>query len=479
MRVSGNFTERAEFEEILAQSPVATNEVDAYNTNLDSIYQFSDDTLLGFEATRSRSRTNQVPGPLLINHNILETSSLKGTVSVDSDTLGLFKATLYSNWLDNSIPSASFGSTGQLSVLRIEDIKRLSPKHVVQILTELRQAKNTVSSAADGSRDADAVFDIYSLGTMWDWSINKSMSLTTSLRYDSVSISKEGFNPVELFPTFPFTNELQSRDIADFSYNVGWVYKATNGGTLKVMAARGIGLPSMIDVNLTSVFAIPQPGGGVANIIIGGSHELDATVVQNYEISWDQHFKERGIDLHAGMFFQTQDDMKAATSRPEFDPVSGLVFGRIDNIGSSQMQGLETSLQGHFNENAYWRVNYTYTRIEDDFPLNTGVPYFFPAQFERAVPDHRLSINTGYESDNWLFDVQAHYTNDMEHLFGNFPIYTDGDVPGHLRVDAHYAYTFVDALTVSLRLQNLAGPGKESPWAEVPRLFSISLRSRF
>ena len=72
---------------------------------------------------------------------------------------------------------------------------------------------------------------------MWDWSIARSISVTSAARIDRLRLERSGYVPIG----YPFTNDDWNRVSSENSYNLGVVWKPDSLDVVSRCAARRSG----------------------------------------------------------------------------------------------------------------------------------------------------------------------------------------------------------------------------------------------
>ena len=459
LRLAGKYVERDAFNGETAITPTALDKIERYNIQADAQFRVSDKVTAGIDGSYSSADVNDFNAGYALTDSLYETYSLRGAISADTEMLGILSANLYTNWLDNVLPSQGFAIDNKITVGQIQSLKKLNATNTVRALVEYR--KNTtdidpnnggVSPLTGGQQVVTVDYEMISLGGMWDWQASDVLSFTASGRVDFVDIEKSGFDIGTVFA--PFANATFDRKETEYSINAGFVYTLSDADRLRLSYARGISFPSQIDAGVTSFNTTVVPGFGEVPFFLISDQNLKATPVQNIELGYDHTFADSGAQLRLSAFYQKHDDIRAFLSAlTPTASLGGLPVSNISNVGSSEMIGFEAGVKGT-NGDFRYDVNYTFIDINDDLP-DTGAPLgqFMqnPVQFEDAVSNHAINVSLGYTRGQFDFDVFANYRSKSVQIDGNFPFFFNAAVDDYFRVDAKAAYRFNDNFALSVR----------------------------
>ncbi len=148
-------------------------------------------------------------------------------------------------------------------------------------------------------------------------------------------------------PGYAFTNADWNRSFSPLSFNSGLVWKMSGADSIRLMASRGIELPSLVN-NGEAILNIPGYNDT-------GSPLLQPTAVTNYEAAWVRVLAGSRLTFSGSAFHQKSDVIGSVSSRSIQTAGSDLYFLPA-NIGSSNANGLELGLRGTVRKNYRWRV---------------------------------------------------------------------------------------------------------------------------
>lgn len=412
-----------------------------------------------FEASTSKSAGPELATEYITTYARYDTKSAKLQVSADT-RLGLVQALAYSNWITlqgNNEKNAAFSNVSvenQVAVAQLQDIFKVGARHTLRVSAEYRH--NMMPTMASG---AEVSYHIASAGGMWDWKVTPSLSLTNAVRFDRLSLARHGPLPAG----YGLTNaDWNDRSLIERSFNTGLVWRADAADTFRLSAARGILVPSLLELG---GLLFETPFG-----IVSGIPTLTPGVITNYELSWDRML-HGGTGLRLSAYHQTTRDIVGLLAGS--NPSAGLVLTPA-NIGGSEATGLELALKGSFAKNWRWGASYTPEIIKDDlgpgFTLaTTGV------DFASTMPVHVVNANLGWARGPWEIDGYLRYESAFQGIRQAAARTTiNGEtltpIPAYASVDGRVACKLSDRLTFSLSGQNLtSSPQRQTSAPDVQR----------
>lgn len=458
VRISASKRESDAFDSSLNGFPAAeTLDPEQESLNLDAMYQMTDKSQVRLEisGTNVKQTDGVHTGPFAVDY---ETKNVKLSYELDSDW-GLIKASAYKNFLDwgfsSSIVSGSLDN--EVLVVQLEDTIQLNDAHTVRLQGEYRANEVTGTGLlADG---AEISYQVYAAGGMWNWNINDALSWTNAVRVDHLQLDHNGI----LTAANPFSASDFDRNITEFSYNSGVVWKASENDTFRLSTARGLEVPSLLGYGLDVV-------SGPVTIV--GKPDLDPAIVTNYELAWDRKvdFVENGL-FRAAVFHQKTQDVKTLQSSLTFPVYNS------DNIGDSTSYGIEASLDGSVGENFDWGLGYIYQKTNDDLDNTVAGVQSSAKEYEKRNPEHQLKLKLGYHNGAWEADALAYYASGTEHTTADFSF---DDVDGYIGVNARVGYTFDNDVTLAVSAMNAQSASVETtPNPDVERRMFVSLSKKF
>ncbi|ESQ90771.1 hypothetical protein ABAC460_08035 [Asticcacaulis sp. AC460] len=442
-------------------TPSYRQEVSRANVNLDTVVSLTEKTELRFETSFSNTQSNDA----VSNYDLSETKYRTGSVklSLTSDTpVGLVTATAYRNSLHSSTYVAGrFPLENTISVVSLQDLFKTG-KHTFRLGAEFRQNEMPTTPITGGK----VSYTVFAPSAMWNWAISDNLSTAVAIRSDNVKLKREGSFPAGV----PLaSNANWDRDISEISYNVGAVWRVSDKDTVRLMTAKGVQAPTLIELGGFQLVQYP--------IAVIGNPTIEPSIVKNNEISYDHSFTSVKVGIK--LFTQTTDNVKgqpSATAFFQYPTLTTLPALSWLNVADSEMSGFELSASGKYASGFHWSADYTATDIEDEaFPGRSLVD--LRAAFGRMSPESRANLNLGWSGGKWTVDTFFHHTDDFDSFR---PLtYQVVTIPAHTTVAANVNYSITDSMTVSLSGQNLGNAKVQTAAYEVPSTVFLRLTKRW
>jgi iron complex outermembrane receptor protein len=368
-----------------------------------------------------------------------ETSSIKARLSIDSN-IGIVEASAYKNWLHMDVPTAGIDNhiDNNVTVAEIHDIAQLPGNNTVRASFEYRH--NTADTIPLGG--ASVFYDIVSGAGMWDWKITPTVSLTNAIRLDHFSLGRSGLTPAG----FGLANSAWNQRTTEVSYNSGLVWRFDEADVIRVMAARGVQIPSLYNLGAVQ---FPAPAGFSA-----GLPTTSLTVVDSYEVRWDRTIPGSAVHIQAAIFHNNSSPAVADSGGAI---PSANIFNAPTSVGRSEATGLDLSLSGKFRTDWRWGLSYTPQIIADHF--NAALPVAVSLlDYQHTLPTQVVNANLGWTHGPWEADGYARFESAFQGIVGN-PIPGGpaqlAPIPAYASIDARIAYRLDQHFTVALSGQDL------------------------
>ena len=349
-----------------------------------------------------------------------------------------------------------------VTVVQASDLVKLDANHTIRIGLDYR----------DNQANSDAVlagkvgYDVYSGSAMWDWQITPNLSLTNAVRFDHFALNQNGpLVPEVGYPSSAYHN----RTIDQPSFNTGLVWKVTDQDTLRLLAARGLQLPSIYDLGLQDR-EIVGPSAGTLSL---GNPGVSAASINNVELDWDRSLPKLSSTFRGAIFVQRTNNILINPYETAYLPDGAIVNGLEElrstsqNVGYSSAIGTEIGLRGHSPSGFRWNASYSFISISDHLAINqTGI--YSPQNFQQGTPTDVIVLSGGYTYERWEFDVQSKWQSWFLDYRANPNAVTllPVKVSDYFLADARVGYRVSDNITVALSalqfnassLQVSAGP---------------------
>jgi len=359
-------------------------------------------------------------------------------VGAAADTrLGALDLDIYRNMtIANFEQGGPLNNTADVLVTKISDLLKLNADNTVRLGLEYRNSGIQFSGVDGGT----ASYDVFAANGMWDWQISRMLELTNAVREDYLQLHDTGY----FLPSPGRTREIyDNTTLAALSFNSGLVIRATDKDTIRITAARGLQLPSLIDFAGQILYF-----GG----LVAGAPDLHPTSVWNAELSYDRRLPGLGATLTSSVFFQRNTNLLPF---PGYT-LSGF-YGRepifsVNNIGSSNEEGFEVGAKGKTRGGLRWNLSYRYASISQDLTASAAQIPNTQIQYANGTPRHEVVWGVGYSLPKWEFDLQARwqsaYTDYLRPALaspGAFPLV----IPDYVTLNLRVAYNITKYLSIA------------------------------
>jgi outer membrane receptor for ferrienterochelin and colicins len=413
-----------------------------YAASLDGVIRLNEKTQLKLQATYGVAALNEMQPSYTLSNAFHETWSWK-TLFAKESRWGLLQAGGYFNWSRDTstdlLEDAAFKLKldDRLAVAQVQDTLKISAHHTVRAAAEYRYTTIGTTPYSGGTLHDQ----VLSANGMWEWLISPILSLTNALRIDHLTLGRSGSVP----PGYAFTNADWNRSFSPLSFNSGLTWKLSGTDSIRLMASRGIQLPSLVN---NGAVILNIPGYNYT-----GSPLLQPTAVTNYEAAWVRVMAGPSLAFGGSAFHQKSDDIGSVSSGFIQTAGSDLYFLPA-NIGSSNANGLELGLRGTLRKNYRWRVDYRPEWIVDHFTpsAQNGTDFI---DYEHTTPVHLVKANLGWANSRWEMDAYLHYQSASQGIQTEGAVGGLVPVPGFVSMDARAAYKLRDRITWSVAGQNL------------------------
>ena len=436
------------------------------SANLDTITQLTDKTELRVEGSWSNVQVSEEVSSYNYSPSKYVTTSVKATLASDT-RFGLLQASAYETNLTAKqvVAGQKARFENKLNVVAVQDLFKIGSKHTVRIGGEYRKNEVNTAPLVGGKLS----YEVASISGMWNWAITDKLALTAAGRYDDLSLSREGTFTAG-YPAV--TNAYWDRSIKKASYNLGAVYRPTAADTFKATAARGVQVPSLVDLGAVQLRVV----SGLYTIGVIGNPTLKPSIVTNYEVGYERALP--GLDAKAGVsvFSQKTEDVKGQPTSAQID-VMPTVPGVLPllsyrNVGDSKMWGVELTAAGKITGGYHWSGDWTFTDVDDE-PAAGFSPQVRLAAFSATTPETRANVSFGWANAQWAADGFAHYTGDHKAYLSSGAMV---DVENYIALGGRVARTFDHGLTLAVSGQNLSdGHQRQTAGLEVERRAFVTL----
>lgn len=434
------------------------------SANIDVVGTLSEHTQLRFESSVSNAQITEPISTYAYYQTKYLTSSAK--LELASDTkFGLIQATAYRNNLVSKdfLVTAPANFVNAITDFNLQDLFKIGQKHTFRVSLEQRHNTMKTTPVAGG----EVSYDVSSASAMWNWAVSDAFSTTAAIRDDDLSLGRTGTFPAG----YPLANNSNwDRKINQVSYNAGAVWRVNDKNTFKAMAARGVQLPTLVELGGLQL-NIPGPGYTIAYM---GNPYLKVSVVANYELSYDHSFSNARLGVR--LFSQTSTNMKGQPSGSElFQAPTMTSFPAVswENIANSDMSGAEVSASGKLTAGYHWSGDVTTTDVTTN-AFTGHNPAARKADYAKTTPKLRANANLGWQGGKWSVDGFVHY-NDK---FISYDMTSGALTPikAYATLAGNVSYDVGNGMTVAVSGQNLFNAHQvQTTGLKVPPTIFLSL----
>ena len=402
-------------------------------------FRVTDKITLTAEATLSDVQQQELTSIFYATRSAYELNSYKLDLEADTD----YGFVTLSGYRNESEIAYDFGPlSSETTVFRAQDLFKVGANDTVRLSVELRSS-DTVSFPEPGNGDMSS--ESWAAAAMWNHSFSNALDATFALRYDVVDWSRGGApNPA----TYPFAQADYDVSFEEISYNAALVWQPDFGGSVRLMAGRGIQAPTSFDLGFTSTTT--SPGFLVA---VSGNPNMVASAVTNYELAYDRDLTDT-VSLRAALFHVETEDVRGVFgSVPDLlPPAANVPTFLFDNRGETTTSGVELALSGDPEGHWDWDVSYTYQSVEDDL---SPVPFYTVQDFEGVTPEHIANAHLGWTGERFTADAYINYVSSIvspiQPVFGSV---TQMAIDDQLSASFRAGYRLNDHVGVSVNAQN-------------------------
>ncbi len=411
-----------------------------------------------------------------------ESLSVKGNWAWQTE-LGTWKATTYWNRYRTDykglfdLPKLAFLTN--LVAVQLEDQFQIGKSHTFRLSTEYRRNMFNFDAFQTFAQTPELAYNMWSAGGMWHWQMRDDLSLTSAVRLDRLSLKETG----DLWDGAIYQKDEYSRQLTDYSANIGLVYQPTHDDTFRITFGRGIQEPSFVEWGINTTYpsaASPLlPPGTIYDLY--GNPYIQPSVTQNYEVGYDRVLAPIASVLRVSVFYQTNDKIKGATTGGAVRVLPGGIITATQapfaNVGDSQAWGGELQLKGKSASGFRWNASYSFARVVDQQSVSDVV------HNDGSMPRHMVRLGGGYSYQKWDFDTLFSYlgeTNMLRNETGDQTGIGVRHTSGYVTLSGRIAYKLNDNFTFAVSGSNITSlTTQESAFPAVERQALVSVTARF
>ncbi len=412
----------------------------------------------GFEASHSDvSERSVVAGTANFFQARLKTDSIKADYVMDS-AIGRLGATASYTLYD--APEAANQQIGDFRLHdhsaegEIYDLFKPSPADSVRVAVEGRYETMNVVNFSSGTLSGGLIGG----SAMWEHQFLPNLTMVNAVRYDRFQLGRRGAN----LPGDIYTDRDYDRSLAGVSVNSSLLYRLGEDDTLRASFARGLSLPSLLDLGQLALF-MPQDGG---NYFYGNPH-LNPSAVYEERLGWDRHVGALDAVARISLYHEqtmqiiAQPNMPVPTPpSPYCDPSNPFSAGACQAVGYQAttgvvVNGVQAQIDHKTREGLSWGVNYSWENLHPHMAEDaSGVGPLL----QGSLPVHKVNATLGYGWGDWATDVRLFYssaTKGVGIVTDPFPQSALMAVKDVLIVSPHLTWSPIEKLSFDLSATNL------------------------
>lgn len=430
--------------------------------NMDGQYRINDTSDLRFEYGMNKHHSdNTIPFFVAAQlENIAHDYRMQYTN--DTGEYGLWTLNAYRNDVDTDIQTTKFGGTliepsskNILHVVQLSNLWSPTTDHTLRFGTEYRN--NEISGGTIGPADSSFSMDVVSGNVMWLWQLSNELAWTNSARVDWWTTHLHGGKQL-VNPFLTINPNDYNRNDVEYSYNSGLTYKASPVDSYRLSAARGLHVPSLVELARAS---------SVTGAETYGNPNLNTEINNTVELGYTRDLPEQKMSVSGNIFYQRLTDIISSTVRPlGFFGGNGGSFAdfTFENTGDSESLGLEAIVKGKaFNDQFNWEANYSYIQVWDSVD---GQPDHF-LDFEHTQPKHKLNLLAGYTLGAWEFNSDIHFVTGSDNYTTTVGDFTSArraaKLDDYVTLNMRIGYKPFEMTSVALEGYNLVQEHYERP----------------
>jgi len=408
---------------------------------LDAVAALSPTTDLRVEASWSNSGQSEMLSSYTYVRHKVKTDSIKATL--DSDTrIGAIQAQIYVNQLDSTALPLHYQN--KIMVAKVQDLIKIGSDHTLRVALEYRDNEVNTTPVKGGT----VRYRVLAPSAMWNWQASEKVALTAAARLDSLELSRTGTFPAGVTRN---KNSDWDRSIKEVSVNLGAVISATDVDTIRLIAARGVQAPTLVELGSRQVIPATAPPVGIATL---ANPDLNPTLITSYEVAYERAIPKLGARMAVKLMAQRTEDVKSGVSRLQIDiPATATTYAALTyyNIGKSEMKGVEVSGAGKFGKGFRWSADTTYVDITDTTIAGYSAVRRLIA-FGDTSPKWRSNLSLGWTDSRWTVDT---YVRTVSKFNSYTATQTLEPVKGYTTVAGRVGYEMKSGVTLALAGQNL------------------------
>jgi iron complex outermembrane receptor protein len=400
--------------------------------NADGRWQVTPDVLVNLSGGKTDTSYEQYFPIGLFSSTEDRLDFLRSGVAAETG-IGTVAADAYRN---QSVIHYSFGQgVAETYVAKLSDLVKLGSSNTIRVGFDARS--DSIDTSAVGGTIS---YTNYAADAMWNWQIAPWLELTNAGRVDDLALHYDG---TLLALPGRSTAEYDDTTITAPSFNSGVVIKASGEDTVRLLAARGLQLPSLLDFGAQTQVG-QEIALGVASVV--------PEAVWNGELAYDRTVSPINGTVTTSIYFQRNTDLLDAPTTAPLTFVGRIPVSATQTIGSSNEVGISLGAKGQTNSGFRWNASYTLAAINQDLiaAAEETSSQNSLTRYSNGTPRHTVIAGVGYTTGPWETDVagrwQSSYIDYEFKSVGFAPV----DVSDYVVLNARVGYKLNEKITLSL-----------------------------
>ncbi len=467
IRVSGSGLQSDDYSRRdMSHDTAASNALGKVGFNIDSVYKIDNSSDVRVEAGFNKHHSDNTI-PYFVSAQLTNVAQdVRVNYSHDSGPYGLWNVNAYRNEVETYISTLPFGGTlsepssdNILHVVQISDLVSPFRNHTFRFGVEYRN--NELNGGTIGPANSAFTMNVASANMMWLWEINNNLTWTNSVRGDWWSTNLNGGNHL-VDPFLSITPDNYNRNNLEYSYNSGLLYKASPVDSYRLSVARGLHIPSLVELARVS---------SVVGAETYGNPNLKTESNTTVETGYTHELPAEKMTLSGNLFYERLNNVISPTvhTLSAFGGDGGSYADfTFENTGTSESVGLEAIAKGRLlDDEVNWEANYSFV-----LPWNSpdGQADHF-LDYEHTQPLHKLNLIMGYTTGPWEFNTDAHFVSGSNYYTTTVGDYTSSrrltTLDDYVTFNGRIAYRPYEKTSIALEGYNLIQPHFERPTLNV------------
>jgi len=409
----------------------------------------------GLEASHSDiSERSVVDGTTQFFQARVRTDALKADYAVDTVIGRLGAAASYTLY---EVPEAFNAGLGDFRLHdhtatgEIYDLFKLSPSDSVRLGLEGRYETENVVNFSSGTLSG-----VLAAGSaLWEHQFLPGLSMVNAVRYDRFQLGRSSSDlPGDIYTDKDFDRSLQGTSV-----NSSLIWRAGGEDTLRASFARGLSLPSLLDLGQFALF-MPQYGGNYYY----GNPRLNPSAVYEERVGWDHRLRD--IDALARISLYHEQTMQIIASPAltfptppppacgAADPYACTAMGYEPGTGIV-VNGVQVQIDHKSRDGLSWGANYSWESLHPHTAEDASatVPLL-----QGSLPVHKVNATLGYGWGEWAADMRLFYatsTKGIGLIETPAPQSAIVDTKDVLILSPHLTWSPCEKISVDLSANNL------------------------